>query len=192
MTKYIVIQNNRVIGFYNSFNDAIEAVIEIGGGEIYRAELIAKLSEEETHSLRDIVLTTSTEPVEAPVVSRKPVVSRNAIVLDRVFSEEHAVKLMDKYSDFEIYLLTTSKKGFEKRNNLIYIGVESSLDVCSFIEDLVSQNYRVFVFTSDKKLYTHLSKKTSVRVFYKLIEEYSSVDELIESMNSDIQKTLKG
>lgn len=192
MVKYIVVQSSRVIGFYNSFNDAVEAVIEIGSGEIYRVELVAKLSEEEIHNLREIILSTSIEPVEAPVVSRKTSVSKNAVVIDRFLNIEDTNKLAAKLRDVDIYLLTTSITGSEKIGSINYIGVESSIDVCSFVEELAEQNYRIIIFTSDKKLYTHLSKKRNIRVFYKLIDEYSNTDELIESIIRDIEKMLSG
>lgn len=192
MVKYIVVNNNRIIGFYNNLNEAIEAIVEIGGGEIYRVELVAKINEEEAHSLREIVLSTSIEPVEAPVVPRKTIVSRNVAVLDRCFTDEHIGKLAELYRDLDMYLMKTGGSGVEKKNNINYVYVESSLDVCSFVEELVAQNYRVIVFTCDKKLYTHLSKKPNVIVFYKLIEEYSSVDDLIESISNDIRKAIGG
>ncbi len=182
MPKYMVIHRNRVIGVYDSFMDAIEVVAETGGGEVYRVELIARLSEEEVHGLKDALLTTRIEPVEAPITPSKRRFRECILVFDRGFSVEVVSRVSEKYPGVKTYLLTSEV--LEGVSGIHVERVEGDLDVMHYVSELVSQGYRVVFITSSKKLYTLLSKVEGVTPIYRSLMGVEKPDDLVSSIIS--------
>ncbi len=183
----MVIRGDKVVGVYDEFVDALETVAETGGGEIYRVEFIARLTEEEAHALKETLLTSTIEPVEAPVKRE----AKPAIVLDRGYSRDHALELSKHFPNTRIVLLSTNIEAEEKIDNIRIIPAKNELDVKDVLDELIAQGYKVVFFTNDKKLYTHLAVSGKVSVYYKPVTNYQNDLELIDSIIGDIKRSLE-
>ena len=182
----MVIHGNRVVGLYDEFLDALEAVAETGGGEIYRVELVAKLSEEEAHALKEALLTTAVEPVEAPVKREAGV----AIVFDRGYDVEVAKKISSVFRDARIYLLTSDVDNVKREDNVVIMPVKNEIDTRNIVDELLVKGYKILFFTSNKKLYTHLSLNKRIKALYRPLNEYEDLDKLVETIIEDIRKAM--
>lgn len=172
----MVVSRNRVIGVYSEFADALEALAEIGGGEVYRVVLVARLSEEEARALKEVLLPATSEPVEAPV--RKE--SGRAIVLDQGLSIEIAENIAVKLQGVQVYLASREISEEERRDSVILV---PSSEVTDVVEDLVSRGFRVVFVTSNKKLYTHYTASSRVKALYLPRVEQVDVDKLVEEVS---------
>jgi len=172
----MVVSRNRVIGIYSEFVDALEALAEIGGGEVYRVVLVARLSEEEARALKEVLLPSTPEPVEGPV--RKE--SGRAVVLDQDLSVEFAEKIAAKMQGVQVYLASREIGEEEQRGNLILVPSSELADV---VEDLVSRGFRVVFVTSNKKLYTHYTASSRVKALYLPRVEQLDADKLVEEIS---------
>ncbi|ABN70548.1 hypothetical protein Smar_1458 [Staphylothermus marinus F1] len=179
MEKYIVFHNNKVVGQYTRFIDAFKTVIEIGGGEIYRGELVMKLSPSEIAELKDFISWIPVEPVEAPVASKRKV----AIVLDQMFKGFYTEVLAREFKDYEIHEIVG--KGVDKpirSGNIVREPAENDLDIVKLIQSLIDKSYKVYFFTGDKKLYMHTSTIPGVKSYYMPPSEYPSKEKLVLEM----------
>lgn len=182
----MVVRGDKIIGIYEEYIDALEALVETGSGEIYRVELITRLDEDETHTLKDAFLTSTIEPVEAPI-RRK---SEPVIVFDRGYGLERVIMVSRKLHNLKTILLSVSAKDVEEKDNVKIVPVRDEIDVKNYIDELRTSGYKVLFFTSDKKLYTHLANYNNVKVFYKILSSYRDENELINSIISDIRKSI--
>jgi len=177
LPKYMVVSRSRVVGVYEEFLDALEAVAETGGGEVYRVELVAKLDEEEARALKEALLPTATEPVEAPV--RKEKEQGVAIVLDRGFTADEARRILEAVPKAKLYLLSEEAEAEKRLEDIVVLPARSSSEASSIVEELRLRGLEVILVTRDKKLYTHLSLSGKARAIY-----YSSteLDKLVEEL----------
>lgn len=168
-----------MIGQYDRFIDAFKTIIEIGGGEIYRGELVLKLSPSEISELKDFITWIPVEPVEAPVVSKKKV----AVVLDQMFKGFYTEVLAREFKDYEIHEMVGKEIDKPVRiNNIIKEPAENDLDVIRLIHSLKDKGYKIFFFTGDKKLYLHVATIPGVKSFYMPPSEYPSKEKLVLDM----------
>jgi len=180
LTLYILVKSNRVVGVYEDFGEAVKAIAESGGGEIYKAELIAKLTEEEAQSLRDLMVSLPIEPVEAPISKKRR--TDKVLVVDRDIDEGIAKEIASKHPDLLVYKLVEPGRGKVASNNMIYESVESNIDTSRILEDLARRSTTVYFITGDKKVYTHASAIRGIRAYYVNPTRYSSRSELVNAI----------
>ncbi len=187
---YIVISKDRVIGTYESFTDALRAVIEAGSGEIYRGELILRLSSEEVLELTGL-LAEKLEPVEAPVVTSKEK-QRLAIVLDQMYKGFFTNVLAREFREAEIHEIVG--RGIAKplrTGNIIKQPAQDDFDVLGIVEKLASNGYRVIFFTGDKRLATQASLLSGVDVVYAPPSEFTGKEALAKYMIEEVRKRIR-
>ncbi len=188
MVKYLVLQGNRVLGIYDSFVEAIKVLGEVGGGEIYRGELITRLSGEEALEIKDHLVTSLSEPVEAPIKPRKKYV----VILDTMYDEYYVNKLREKFPLIEVYRIVLGEfPRTNRREGVVEAVVENELDILHLVDELFNKGYQIIFFTGNKKLYTRLSMLYNIMVFYKPLNKYSSREELIESIIEELGRIIE-
>ncbi len=178
MYKYVVVSKDKIVGSYDSLIDALKTLIEIGGGEIYRGELIIKLEPDEAHLLKDYLITSPIEPPEAPTSPRR----KTVIVLDQMFKGFFVEALSKEFPHLEIHLIMG--KGVEKpyrSGNIVYEPAETDYDVYKLINRLIDERYNVLFFTGDKKLYNMVLSK-GIKAYYMPPSEYPGKEVLVEKM----------
>ncbi len=187
MHKYVVISRGRIIGSYDSFIDALKTLVEIGGGEIYRGELIVKLDPGEAHLLKDYLRIEPIEPPEAPTSKRR----KTIVVLDQMFKGFFVEVLSKEFPHLEIHIITG--KGVEKPysvGNIVYEPASTDYDVYKLVDKLVSEKHNVLFFTGDKKLYNHMVSR-NIKAYYMPPSEYPSKEALVEKMIEIIKSNMK-
>ncbi len=189
MPKYIAMAHGRIIGVYNSFAEALRALVEVGEGEIYRGELILRLGPEEAEDLRGYLPGVPLEPVEAP---RTPGPRRGvAVVLDQMFRGFFVEVLSREFRDIEIHEIVG--KGLEKTirvGNIFRHPAANDYDVARLVETLAEKGKKVIFFTGDKKLYNHIAGYEGVAAYYAPPNEFPSKEALAKFMVEKIKENL--
>ncbi len=190
---YIVLSRDRVVGVYGSFGDALKALLEAGGGSIYRGELVVKLSSEEVLELTG-VLAKRIEPVEAPVSKgRSSVSTKCAIVLDQMYKGFFTNVLAREFRDAEIHEVVG--RGLDKPvrvENIVKQPAHDDLDVLNIIEELSRKGYKVVFFTGDKRLAAQASLVSGVDVIYAPPSEFTGKEALAKYMVEEVRKRFRG
>ncbi len=187
MAKYMVLSRGKVIGVFDTFIEAIQTLVEVGGGEIYRGELIVKLEPEEASELKGYLSTIPPEPVEAPVKKTQRV-NKKVVVLDQMFKGFFAEVLSRELNGIDVYEIVGRGLSSPIRvGNVVKHPAETDYDVASLVESLVNEGYNVYFFTGDKKLYTHVSSIPGVKAFYMPPSEYPSKEFLVKEMITKIK-----
>jgi len=182
MAKYMVLSRGKVIGVFDTFIEAIQTLVEIGGGEIYRGELIVKLEPEEASELKGYLSTIPPEPVEAPV-KKTQLINKKVVVLDQMFKGFFAEVLSRELRGVDVYEIVGRGLASPIRvGNVVKYPAETDYDIASLVESLAKDNYSVYFFTGDKKLYTHVSSIQGVKAFYMPPSEYPSKEFLVKEM----------
>ncbi|MET1160287.1 MAG: hypothetical protein ABWW65_04945 [Thermoprotei archaeon] len=163
MPRYIVVKSNRVIGVYEDFAEAVEAVVEAGGGEIYRSELVMRISEEEAISLKDVLMPATLEPVEAPVSKSRT--GEKVVVIDTGIDHEVARILANKLKGYRVVKIITPGTDIRGEEFEVY-EAKSDRDVLDYLRELVDKGSRVYFITSNKKVYTHSQAYKGVKALY--------------------------
>ncbi len=179
LTKYILVRHGKIIGSYDKFIEAFKDLLELGEGEIYRGELILRLSVDEVLELKNIIVGSPVEPVEAPVVRK----TKKIIVLDQMFKGFYSEVLSKKLKNIIVYEIVG--RGIDKPvrvDNIVKYPAETDYDVAKLIEELVSKGYKVYFFTGDKKLYSHVAMIQGVKAYYMPPSEYPSKEVLVDKM----------
>ncbi len=185
MGKYIVYSNGRMIGIYDSFSEAIQVLAEIGGGEIYKGDLIVRLSTEEAHELKTILVSEPIEPPEAPVMPK-----RKVVVLDQMFKGFYPEVLSKKFPHIEIHVI--SGRGIDREvraGNMVYHPADTDYDVAEVIKGLKEKQLEPIFFTGDKKLYNHVLT-LGIKAYYLPPSEAPSKEALVEKMINIIKNSL--
>ncbi len=185
MPKYMVYSKGRLVGVYESFAEAIQVIAEIGGGEIYKGDLIARLGPEEAHELKTILASEPIEPPEAPVMPR-----RRVVVLDQMYKGFYPEVLSKKFPRLEIHVV--SGRGIDKpvrAGNIVYHPAETDYDVAELIKELKKQSKDPIFFTGDKKLYYHVLT-LGVKAYYLPPSEAPSKEALVEKMIEIIRSNI--
>ncbi len=177
MKKYVVYSRGKLIGSYDDIVEAFQALLEVGGGEIYRGELVVKLEPEEAHVLKEIIASEPIEPPEAPVMPR-----RKAVVLDQMYKGFFPEVLSKEFPHMEIHVVVG--RGVEKEyrvGNIVNHPAETDYDVYKIIKGLREKGVDVVFFTGDKKLYNHIAS-LGVKSYYLPPSEFPSKERLVEKM----------
>jgi hypothetical protein len=174
--KYIVYAKGKLIGEYNSISKAFQALLEVGGGEIYRGDMIVRLEPEEAHELKGIIAAEPIEPPEAPVKPRKKIV-----VLDQMYKGFFPQVLSKHLPSIEIHVI--SGRGIDREyrsGSIVYHPAETDFDVGEIVEKLAKEGEVIF-FTGDKKLYNHVLM-LGVKAYYLPPSESPSKEMLAKKM----------
>ncbi len=188
---YIVTSRNKLIGVYDSFGDALKALLEAGGGVIYRGEIVVKLSSDEVLELTGI-LAEKIEPIEVPVV-KKHIEKRGkvAIVLDQMYKGFFTNVLAREFPSAEIHEIVG--RGLPKRvkvENIVKQPAQDDFDVLNIVEKLSKEGYRVIFFTGDKRLATQVSLLEDVDVVYAPPNEFTGKEALAKYMIEEVKKRI--
>lgn len=186
MAKYMVLSHGKVVGVFDTFIQALQTLVEIGGGEIYRGELIVKLEPEEASELKGYLSTIPPEPVEAPVKKTKGV-GKKAVVLDQMFKGFFAEVLSRELRGIDVYeIVGRGLTSPIRTSSIIRCPAGTDYDIALLVESLAKEGYSVYFFTGDKKLYTHVSSIRGVKAFYMPPREYPSKESLVKEMITKI------
>jgi len=188
---YIVMSRNRLIGIYDSFGDALRALLEAGGGVIYRGEIVVKLSSDEVLELTGI-LAEKIEPIEAPVVKKHVGKEEKiAIVLDQMYKGFFTNVLAREFPNAEIHEIVG--RGLPKPvkvENIVKQPAQDDFDVLNIIEKLSKEGHRVIFFTGDKRLATQVSLLEDVDVVYAPPSEFTGKEALAKYMIEEVKKRI--
>lgn len=188
---YIVLSRNRLIGIYDSFGEALKALLEAGGGVIYRGEIVVKLGSDEVLELTGI-LADKIEPIEAPVIKRQVEKRRKiAIILDQMYKGFFTNVLAREFPDTEIYEIVG--RGLSKPvrvENIIKQPAQDDFDVLNILEKLSKENYKTIFFTGDKRLATQASLLENIDVIYAPPNEFTGKEALAKYMIEEIRKRI--
>ena len=188
---YIVMSRNRLIGIYDSFGDALKALLEAGGGIIYRGEIVVKLSSDEVLELTGI-LAEKIEPIEAPVVKKHMGKKEKiSIVLDQMYKGFFTNVLAREFPSAEIHEIVG--RGLPKPvkvENIVKQPAQDDFDVLNIIEKLSKEGHRVIFFTGDKRLATQVSLLEDVDVVYAPPSEFTGKEALAKYMIEEVKKRI--
>jgi len=188
---YIVVSRNRFIGVYDSFGDALKALLEAGGGVIYRGEIVVKLSSEEVLEITGI-LAEKMEPIEAPVVKKHAEKEEKiAIVLDQMYKGFFTSILAREFPNTEIHEIVG--RGLSKPlkvENIIKQPAQDDFDVLNIIEKLSKEGYYVIFFTGDKRLAAQASLLEDIDVIYAPPSEFTGKEALAKYMIEEVRKRI--
>ncbi len=187
-TQYIVVLKNGSIRIYDSFGDALKAVIDSGGGKIFRGELIASLTSDEVVELIGL-FSEGQEPVEAPTVKGVDGKERLSIVIDQMYKGFFTNILSREFPESEIHEIVG--RGIEKPvkiGNVVKQPARDDFDILNLLEDLARKGYRVIFFTGDKKLATQAELIKDVHVVYAPPNEFPGKESLAKYMIEKIRE----
>ncbi len=190
-TQYIVVLKNGSVGVYDSFGDALKALIDSGGGKIFRGELIASLSPDEVVELIGL-FSEGQEPVEAPTAKGTSREERLSIVIDQMYKGFFTNVLSREFPEAEIHEIVG--RGIEKPvkiGNVVKQPARDDFDILNLLEDLARKGYRVVFFTGDKKLATQAELIREVHVVYAPPNEFPGKESLAKYMVEKIREYYK-